>query len=245
MTYAPPYSSWYPQPPLPPPQPLQPPLQPLPPQTQTPILYPQIPTTTTTTPQPQIPTQTLYQQPPLPLQPSQQHPLTSTTVEPETIRQFQAVDRLNRGKIGVPELNTALSASGMRFSYATTERLLRMYDVDYDGEIFVNEFQMVLEYIRYMGAAFRRRDTSGDGRLSGDEVRVALKESGYHLNDSTFQVMMRKFDRSKRGSLGFDDYIEISIFLSNVSNAFNENVRTDGNVIFDFDKFIVVSVSLL
>ncbi|KAH9600102.1 EF-hand domain [Trypanosoma melophagium] len=226
MAYAPPYP-WYPQ------QPQQPPIP-----ISMPTMYPQ---TQTMHPQPQQPI--LYPQPQP--QPSQQPPTVKPIMDAETMRQFRAVDRMNRGKIGVAELNNALNASGMRFSYATTERLLLMYDMDYDGEIFFNEFQMLLEYIQYMGAAFRRRDTSGDGRLSGDEVRVALKENGYILSDSAFQVMMRKFDRLKRGSLGLDDYIEISIFLTNLSNAFSENVNADGKVTFDFEKFLMVSLSLL
>ncbi|KPI89646.1 programmed cell death 6 protein-like protein [Leptomonas seymouri] len=165
---------------------------------------------------------------------------------PELLQWFRAVDVDGNGTINVPELNAALSSAGVPFSLATTEKLLRMYDKDKSGGITFNEFQDLHQFIMSMKNGFRQRDTSGDGRLDGNEVRAALTASGYQLSEQTFQALMRKFDRQRRGSLGFDDYVELSIFISKVRNVFSfyDRQRT-GQVTFNFDTYVAGSVSIL
>lgn len=118
---------------------------------------------------------------------------------------FRAVDQNGSGKISVVELNQALSSSGITFSIATTERLLNRFDQDKDGEITYPEFEALHAFIVAMKNGFEARDKGRDGRLSGSEIREALASRGYGLSEETFQALMRKFDRRKRGSLGFDD----------------------------------------
>jgi peflin len=165
---------------------------------------------------------------------------------PELVQWFRAVDADGSGSISVPELSAALSSAGVPFSLATTEKLLRMYDKDKSGEITFNEFQDLHQFIMSMKNGFRQRDTSGDGRLDGNEVRAALTASGYQLSEQTFQALMRKFDRQRRGSLGFDDYVELSIFISKVRNVFSfyDRQRT-GQVTFNFDTYVAGTVSIL
>ncbi|KAK7196670.1 programmed cell death 6 protein-like protein [Novymonas esmeraldas] len=165
---------------------------------------------------------------------------------PELLQWFRAVDKDGSGTISVPELNAALSSAGVPFSLATSEKLLHMYDKDRNGEISFNEFQELHQFIMTMKNGFRQRDASGDGRLDGNEVRAALTAGGYQLSEQTFQALMRKFDRQRRGSLGFDDYVELSIFISKVRNvySFYDRDRT-GQVTFNFDAFVGGSVSIL
>ena len=164
---------------------------------------------------------------------------------PSALQQwFQAVDQDGSGRISVSELQAAMSASGNKFSLATAEKLLLMYDRDRSGEIGFHEFAQLHQFITTMQNGFRQRDRSGDGRLDGPEIRAALADSGYQLAEGTFQTMMRKFDRQKRGSLGFDDYVELSIFISTVRNvfAFYDRQRS-GQVTFNFDAFLAANVS--
>eukprot|EP00796_Vickermania_ingenoplastis_P012173 gene12173-8374_t len=159
---------------------------------------------------------------------------------------FCAVDQNGNGSISVPELNQALSTSGNSFSLATTERLLNRFDQDRDGEITYPEFEALHFFIMSMKEGFQRRDVARDGRLSGSEVREALASRGYGVSEETFQALMRKFDRHKRGSLAFDDYVELSIFLTAVRDTFAFYDRdATGQVVFNFDTFLMGSVSAL
>jgi Ca2+-binding EF-hand superfamily protein len=164
--------------------------------------------------------------------------------QPSPLREwFNAVDQDRSGRISVKELQSALSASGNKFSFATTEKLLNMYDRDKSGQISFDEFAQLHQFITVMATAFRQRDRSGDGSLEGSEVRAALNDSGYQLSEGTFQVMMRKFDRQRKGSLALDDYIELSIFISSVRNTFGFYDKTKtGQVTFSFDMFLAASI---
>ncbi|EPY23681.1 programmed cell death 6 protein-like protein [Strigomonas culicis] len=121
-----------------------------------------------------------------------------------------------------------------------------MFDKDGSGQITMDEFGEMHKFIQSMMTGFRQRDTSGDGRLHGNEIRVALREGGYQLSEDTFQSMMRKFDRQKRGSLGFDDYVELSIFLSKARNVFSFYDRQRvGQVTFTFDTFALGTLTVM
>jgi peflin len=164
---------------------------------------------------------------------------------PSALQQwFQAVDRDGSGRIGVNELQAALSASGNQFSAGTTEKLLLMFDQDRSGQIGFNEFAQLHQFITTMQQGFRQRDRSGDGRLDGQEIRAALADSGYQLAEGTFQTLMKKFDRHRQGSLSFDDYVELSIFVSTTRNVFGfyDRQRT-GQITFSFDMFLAATVS--
>jgi peflin len=165
--------------------------------------------------------------------------------QPSALQQwFQAVDQDHSGRISVTELQAALSASGNQFSVGTTEKLLLMFDRDRSGEIGFNEFAQLHQFITTMQQGFRQRDRSGDGRLDGAEVRAALADSGYQLAEGTFQTMMRKFDRKRQGSLSFDDYVELSIFISTTRNVFGfyDRQRT-GQITFNFDSFLAANIA--
>ena len=185
-----------------------------------------------------------YQQQPGPYQQQQQQqqqqlgggayqvPTMGGYQQPSALKQwFDAVDQDRSGKINPKELQAALSTGGYSFNISTAERMLRMFDRDQSGSIGFPEFQQLHMFINTMTQGFKSRDRSGDGSLDGREVRSALQEGGYQVQEGTFQILMRKFDRDQRGSLKFDDYVELSIFISTVRNTFDLN--RSGTVTFD------------
>lgn len=170
----------------------------------------------------------------------------NTLNEDEVGRWFREVDKDGNGRISVTELNQALSASGSVFSLATTERLLRRFDKDQSGEISFPEFKDLHLFILAMKEGFELRDKGRDGRLSGPEVREALAARGYGISEDTFQALMRKFDRQKRGSLAFDDYVELSIFMTSVRDTFSfYDKDSSGKVVFNFNTFLMGAVSVI
>ncbi|CCW61795.1 unnamed protein product [Phytomonas sp. EM1] len=186
-------------------------------------------------------TQPQYYSPsPYPVDTSMQMPM------PTLQNAFQAVDKDGSGFIDVNELNQALSSAGTTFSLATTEKLLNMFSGERPGALSFGEFEGLYAFVQVMFARFVQRDKSKEGRLDGNEIRMALIEGGYPLSEDTFQALMRKFDRSRSGSLGFDDYIELSIYISKVRSVFMfyDRQRT-GEVVFNFDTFVAGSLSTL
>jgi len=164
---------------------------------------------------------------------------------PALLQWFQAVDRDRDGRVNVQDLQGALSSAGFQFSFEVAEKMIQMFDRDHFGTIDYNEFAQLHQFISTMQNGFRQRDRTGDGRLDGNEIRMALQDSGYQMAEGTFQTMMKKFDHQRVGSLGFDSYIELSIFIATVRNvfAFYDRQRT-GQVTFNFDTFLTANVSV-
>jgi Ca2+-binding EF-hand superfamily protein len=151
---------------------------------------------------------------------------------------FDAVDQNRSGKIDVKELQAALSTGGFQFNHAVAERILRMFDKDNSGQLSFMEFKQAHQFVKQMSDGFKARDRDGSGVLEGPEVRAALAASGYQLQEGTFQLMMKKYDREQVGGLRFDDYVGLSVQLGTVRNvfAFYDRQRA-GQVTFNFDTF--------
>ncbi|ESL11726.1 programmed cell death 6 protein [Trypanosoma rangeli SC58] len=180
-------------------------------------------------------------QPP-PMQPIQRPPLDT---EQDALQWFQMVSRSSGGRIGVPTLNSALSVGRHSFSYATTERLLSMFDFDVDGMLNLTEFLEFQRYFQTMCNGFNQRDTSRNNRLEGDEVRAALSARAYQICDEVFQDLMRHFDRRRQGALGLDDYIEMSLFVAKVNDIFQAESQGKATATFDFGTFLRAGVFLV
>jgi len=159
---------------------------------------------------------------------------------------FDAVDQDRSGKIDERELQAALSKGGFQFNISTAAKMIRMFDRDHSGSIQFMEFKQLHQFIQQMTAGFKQRDRDGSGTLEGPEVRGALAASGYQLNEGTFQLMMRKFDKDKCGGLKLDDYIELSIMLGTARNVFAFYDRNrSGQVTFNFDSFFTAALSMM
>lgn len=48
----------------------------------------------------------------------------------------------------------------------------------------------------------------------------ALFDSGYRLSDQFYNLLMMKFDRTHRGSINFDDFIQLCVVLQTLTASF-------------------------
>jgi Ca2+-binding EF-hand superfamily protein len=158
---------------------------------------------------------------------------------------FETVDTDQDGKISAEELQVALSSGGFVFALSVAQKLVKLFDKSNTGKLGLPEFVQGYQFIQRMTQSFRTRDVSKDGKLSGDEVRVALSSSGYVLSDPVFQLMMAKFDHDKKGYWSFDAYIDGSLFLSSVRSTFAYyDLNKTGQVTFNFDAFMGAALSI-
>eukprot|EP00760_Papus_ankaliazontas_P015385 PhM_4_TR16495/c0_g1_i1/m.21367 len=158
---------------------------------------------------------------------------------------FRAVDRDRSGRIDGTELKNALSQGGLEFNIDTAHRMINMFDRTGDGKIDMGEFQQLHAWVMQMAQAFQQVDTSRNGLLDGQEVRRALATSGYRLAEPTFQLLMRKVDRERRGELALSGYLDLCMILGHTRNVFGfYDKQRAGQVTFDFDGFLTASLSL-
>jgi len=86
------------------------------------------------------------------------------------------------------------------------------------------------------------RDNSGNidvGLLFVNELKTALTSFGYRLQDGTFSMLVRKFDRIGKGTIYFDDFIQVCIVLHNLTSAFKQHdTDFDGVITIHYEQFL-------
>jgi len=155
---------------------------------------------------------------------------------------FNAFDTDRSNQISALELKQCMERAGYQFSPETCKMMVNMFDRDGTGQISFDEFQQLHSYIMQMQSAFHQVDSDRSGKLEGNELHRALETSGYRLSPQTFGALFKKFDRHRKGSLGFDGYIELCVFVGTVRNVFaTYDVNRTGNATFSFDTFVAAA----
>lgn len=152
---------------------------------------------------------------------------------------FTAVDTDRSGQISAQELHRCLGMGGNNFEMSTIHKLIFTFDNDYSGQVGLHEFVAMHKYLQSMRECFQFFDRDRSGTLDGNELLQALQRGGYNLTQHALYAAMPKFDKERKGSLTFAQYIDFVIFLGNLQKlfAFFDPNRT-GNVMLNFDKMV-------
>lgn len=97
-----------------------------------------------------------------------------------------------------------------------------MFDKRQSGTVNFEEFGALWKYVTDWQNCFRSFDRDNSGNIDRTELKAALTNFGYRLNDSIIEMLIRKYDRAGRGTIYFDDFIQCCVVLY-VSTYFNSN----------------------
>ena len=69
----------------------------------------------------------------------------------------------------------------------------------------------------------------------------ALGTFGYRLTDSFYNLVMRKYDIDRKGSILLDDFMHLSILLQRLTNSFkNLDTDFDGVIKVGYEEFLLL-----
>ena len=106
-----------------------------------------------------------------------------------------------------------------------------MFDKDKSGEITLNEFGSLYRYIVDWQNCFKNFDglvrissalslsltqiifRDHSGSINHKELQDALSSFGYNLSPTVYSLLIRKFDRTNRQAVKFDDFIQCCLVL--------------------------------
>ena len=134
---------------------------------------------------------------------------------------FDGFDQSGDGKLSGNELRKALRGLGVFISQREMASLMLRFDQNHDQEIDHAEFEdMVRDLIpppefdlggifleQKLEAMFAMMDTSGDGQLDGEELRVGLQKLGLHMHPDHMDRIIKSADKSGDGTV---DYVEFA-----------------------------------
>ncbi|XP_054275723.1 programmed cell death protein 6-like [Macrosteles quadrilineatus] len=153
---------------------------------------------------------------------------------------FQKVDKDQSGQITINELQQALSnGSWDPFNPETCRLMIGMFDKEKKGSISFQDFGALWKYVTDWQGCFRSFDKDNSGSIDTQELLTALQTFGYRLSVDTVNTIVQKFNRAGGGKIYFDDFIQASVLLHNVTNAFRQfDNDQDGTITIQYEQFI-------
>lgn len=116
------------------------------------------------------------------------------------------------------------------FNPETVRLMIGMFDRDRSGTINFQEFGALWKYVQDWQTTFKSYDRDNSGSIDKLELKTgsfqclahntfiiilfaALNSFGYRLSDKFYDLLIRKFDRTGRGTVAFDDFIQCCVVI--------------------------------
>ncbi|XP_063594168.1 programmed cell death protein 6-like isoform X2 [Penaeus indicus] len=159
---------------------------------------------------------------------------------------FQQVDKDRSGAIDARELQSALSNGNFTpFNPETIKLMIGMFDKKGSGTINFDEFGAVWKYVTDWQQCFRSFDRDGSGNISKDELKTAITTFGYRFSDKFYDVLMQRFDRTGRGGVYFDDFIQCCIVLHTLTPEFRQHDQEQkGSAVLSYEQFLLIMAKI-
>jgi Ca2+-binding EF-hand superfamily protein len=159
---------------------------------------------------------------------------------------FRKVDTDGSGAISSNELQAALSnGTWSPFNPETVRMMIGMFDRDGSSTIDFQEFRALWKYVSDWEKCFRKFDLDGSGTIDKHELKTALSSFGYRLSDRFYDLLIGKFDRTGRGNVAFDDFIQACVSIQTLTNAFRQYDRYQtGQITIGYEDFLTLVFSL-
>ncbi|KAE8587385.1 hypothetical protein XENTR_v10021954 [Xenopus tropicalis] len=146
-------------------------------------------------------------------------PITSASTDTETEeeKQFRNIFQQIAGddmEISADELQSVLNnvvnkhktlkSSG--FTLESCRSMIALMDTDGCGRLNLQEFYHLWQKIKQWQKIFLRFDSDQSGTISSFEMRNAINEAGFHLNNQLYDIITMRY-ANKRMDLDFDSFI--------------------------------------
>uniref|UniRef100_A0A8B9RHB8 Calpain 2, (m/II) large subunit b n=1 Tax=Astyanax mexicanus TaxID=7994 RepID=A0A8B9RHB8_ASTMX len=92
------------------------------------------------------------------------------------------------------------------FSLDTCRIMVNLMDDDGTGKLGLGEFATLWKKVQKYMNIFKKNDLDNSGNISTPELRLALKESGFRVNDAIFQLLVARYAAPDL-TVDFDDFV--------------------------------------
>uniref|UniRef100_A0A8C1SRX5 Calpain-3 n=2 Tax=Cyprinus carpio TaxID=7962 RepID=A0A8C1SRX5_CYPCA len=148
-------------------------------------------------------------------------------------KQFRAIFQQIAG-----DVNKELKTEG--FSLESCRSMIALMDTDGTGHLNLQEFKHLWNKIKKWKLVFTRYDTDKSSTISSFEMRNALTEAGFQLNNQLYDIICMRY-ANENMELDFDSYISCLVRLEGMFRAFRAFDR-DGDGIIKLNVFEVSSI---
>ncbi|XP_076028205.1 calpain-2 catalytic subunit-like [Genypterus blacodes] len=128
------------------------------------------------------------------------------------------------------------------FSVTTCRNMVNLLDKDGSGKLGVVEFKILWTKIDKYLKIYRQKDVDNSGTMSSTEMRSAVEEAGFKLNNTLHQILVARYSEPSL-TVDFDNFVGCLIRLETMFRMFNMMEKDDdGTVEFNFGKWLSVTL---
>ncbi|XP_053836981.1 calpain-3 isoform X3 [Vidua macroura] len=163
-----------------------------------------------------------------------EHPLRSSTKaheESEEQKQFRNIFRQIAGddmEINAEELRNVLNNVVKKhkdlrsegFELESCRSMIALMDTDGSGKINFDEFRHLWDKIKSWQKIFKRYDTDHSGTINSYEMRNAVNDAGFRLNNQLYDIITMRY-ADKNMNIDFDSFICCFVRLDAMFRAFH------------------------
>ncbi|XP_068558867.1 calpain 2, (m/II) large subunit, like [Cebidichthys violaceus] len=105
------------------------------------------------------------------------------------------------------------------FSISTCRNMINMLDKDGSGKLGLVEFKVLWTKIENYLKIYREKDVDNSGTMSSTEMRTAVEEAGFSLNNVLHQVLVARYSDPDL-TVDFDNFVSCLVRLETMFDTF-------------------------
>jgi Ca2+-binding EF-hand superfamily protein len=163
-------------------------------------------------------------------------------MDPAVLQWFQSVDADKSGRISMTELQQALTnANWTHFNPETCRLLIGLFDRDQSGQIDVNEFGALWQYITQWRGIFEQFDKDRSGFIDANELNTALTQMGFRVSPKFAQLVIYRYDPLARQRLTLDNFIQACVLVRTVTDTFRvKDTQMKGTIEISYEELLTM-----
>ncbi|XP_065816876.1 calpain-2 catalytic subunit [Labrus bergylta] len=128
------------------------------------------------------------------------------------------------------------------FSLTTCRNMVNLLDKDGSGKLGLLEFKVLWTKIEKFLTIYREKDVDNSGTMSCVEMRIAVEEAGFSLNNPLHQVLVARYSEPEL-TIDFDNFVSCLFRLETMFNTF-ETLDKDksGSIELNFTEWLNLSM---
>ncbi|KAJ8384750.1 hypothetical protein AAFF_G00198360 [Aldrovandia affinis] len=128
------------------------------------------------------------------------------------------------------------------FSLDTSRIMVNLMDDSGNGKLGLGEFASLWKKVQKYLLIYKKNDVDGSGNMSTPEMRMALKEAGFTLNNSIHQILVARYGEPNM-TIDFDNFVACVMRLEMMFKVFKKiDTEDSGSIELDFFQWLTFSM---
>ncbi|KAI1897019.1 hypothetical protein AGOR_G00100890 [Albula goreensis] len=128
------------------------------------------------------------------------------------------------------------------FSLETCRIMVNLMDDSGNGKLGIGEFATLWKKVQKYLGIYKQNDQDGSGTMSTPEMRIALKEAGFTLNNSIYQILIARYADVDM-TIDFDNFVACLMRLEMMFRVFKKiDIDDSGSIELDFNQWLTFSM---